>query len=68
MNWNNLPANRLMNLCILQSESGTPEDELEMDELNRHECMPVMVSLLKHMKEAGVYKPPKEVQNQSYLD
>ncbi len=57
-----------MNFFILQSESGTPEDELEMDELNRHECMPVMVSLLKHMKDTGVYKPPKEVQNPSYLD
>lgn len=28
--------------------------ELEMDELNEHECMATMISLLNHMQRTGI--------------
>ncbi|XP_065059919.1 DNA-dependent protein kinase catalytic subunit-like isoform X2 [Rhopilema esculentum] len=37
-----------------------PEEVLEMDEINKNECMPVLVSLLKHMRDSGVYSHPAE--------
>ena len=44
--------------------------ELEMDELNKHECMATMIALLQHMQTAEVIPPVKAVSlytDQSYI-
>lgn len=35
--------------------------ELEMDELNQHECMAPMTALIKHMQRNGILPPREEV-------
>ena len=38
-----------------------PDNVLEMDEVNKNECMSTLVSLLKHMKIWRVYDYPNQV-------
>ncbi|XP_066926586.1 DNA-dependent protein kinase catalytic subunit-like [Clytia hemisphaerica] len=35
---------------------------MEMDELNQHENMPILLSLIHHMKNKQIYKPPTDTQ------
>ena len=34
-----------------------------MDEVNKNDCMVVLVSLLKHMRDSNVYNHPAEVKD-----
>jgi NUC194 domain len=43
------------------SDTTTTYVELELDELNRHECMPSLIRLLQHMEQNKITPTVQEV-------
>ena len=51
----------LISTSVQEDSFEVSEDTVEMDELNRHECMSKMTALLKHMVQNKISPEPQKV-------